>query len=627
MDGENATPRPVLFWDGDCGFCSRWVERWREITGDAVEYRLLQEAPPQVVERAGGVPFRHIVVEQCDGSMVTGAKGALVALATKSTGARRLLAACAKWSILDGITERAYRWVAAHRVLCGHLTNLLWGPTTLTPTYGISGWLFPRLIGLVFLSAFLSLWVQIDGLSGSRGILPVAGYLDTVGRHFTSTGQPWEAWLNIPSLLWFGASDRMLHIWLAVGTFSSLLLVLGRLPAASAFTAWICYLSFAAAVPVFLNFQWDALLLEAGLLVVLFVPWRGSLRWGKSVPTRIGRLLVWWLLFRLMFESGVVKLFGFDAEGRNAWLEGTALDFHYFTQPIPVWTSWWLEQLPGWFQRLSLAGVFFIELILPFFIAGPRRLRMAAFWGVSFLMVLIMASGHYGFFNLLTLAIAVSLVDDASWPAWLRHRAVEAQEPLCTTVAATLQRRILPWIAALLVILTGAQLLMVMRLVSPATLAPILNPVLPLRSTNSYGLFSVMTTERPEITIESSTDGIHWEPYRFRWKMDAGRTSMPFLLPHMPRLDWQMWFAALEYRSTGQPPEWMMSLLSRLQEKSPAVLALLESAPDFTPSYFRVRLDLLTFAPPDVHRSTGLYWQAEPLPGYTLEGELRPSRP
>ncbi|MBE2178918.1 MAG: lipase maturation factor family protein [Chthoniobacterales bacterium] len=626
MDGEKAPPRPVLFWDADCGFCRRWVDRWREITGDAVEYRTLQDAPQNVAARAGGAPFQHIVVQQSDGSMVTGARAAITALATTCPSARWLRAACTKLPPLDWVAARAYRWVAAHRVLCGRLTNLFWGATTLAPTYGISGWLVPRLVGLVFLSAFLSLWVQIDGLAGSRGIQPVAGYLDAVGRHFAAGGQPWQAWLNIPSLLWFGANDRVLHGWLGIGTFASLLLALGRLPAASAFVAWLCYLAFATALPVFLNFQWDSLLLEAGLLVVLYVPWRGSLRWGKSTPTRIGRLLVWWLLFRLMFESGVVKLFGFDAGGRNTWLEGTALGYHYFTQPIPVWTSWWLGQLPAWFHLLSLAVVFFIELILPFFIAGPRRLRMTAFWGFAFLMALIMASGHYGFFNLLMLALAASLIDDASWPAWLRRSGTAAWEPVSTKITS-LQRTILPWIAVVLVVLTTAQLLMVMRLVSPSSLGPLLSPFLPLRSANSYGLFSVMTTERPEITLEGSTDGIHWEPYRFRWKMDADRTSMPFLPPHMPRLDWQMWFAALEYRSSGNPPAWMMSLLSRLQEQSPGVLALLESAPESPPAYFRLRLDLLTFAPPEMHQSSGLYWRSQPLPEYTLEGALQPANP
>ena len=436
-----------------------------------------------------------------------------------------------------------------------------------------------------------------------------------------------DAWLQVPSLLWFGSSDLMLHVWLGLGTLAAALLVFGLFPAASAFVAWLCYLSFAAAVPVFLNFQWDALLLEAGLLTVFYVPWTRYLRFGFSAPSRLGRLLVWWLLFRLMFESGVVKLFGYDAGGRNAWLDGTALDFHYFTQPIPVWTSWWFDAVPGWFHILSLFGVFAIELVAPFFIAGPRRLRMTAFWAFVLLMLLIIFSGHYGFFNLLTLALCLTLVDDASWPAWLRAKLASARTALVSgpSLAEKIQRKILPVFAVLVLFLTSLQLLMVMRLTSPANVGSLLGPFAAFRSANSYGLFSVMTTERPEITIEASADGRTWQPYRFRYKMEPDESSLPFLLPHMPRLDWQMWFAALEYRASGQPPGWIMPFLGRLQEKSPAVLGLLDdtAAQTSAPAFFRLRLDLLSFAPSETRASTGKIWQAESLPSYTIEGSLQ----
>ncbi len=626
MDAQDGQSKPVLYWDADCNFCRRWVERWQADSGNAVVYRTLQEAPPAVQSAAGGEPFQRIVLVRSDGTMSTGAHAALEAQAHGS-GESRLLHRLYKFlPPFRYVADTAYAWIAAHRPACSAMTNLFWGQDVLRPTYQISGYFFPRLIGLIFLFAFLSLWVQIDGLAGSRGILPVAAHLEAVQNHFSAAGSPHDAWLQVPSLLWFGASDTMLHVWLGAGALASLLLVLGILPAFSAFVAWLCYLSFAAAVPVFLNFQWDALLLEAGLLAVFYVPWRRYLAFGSSAPSRLGRLLVWWLLFRLMFESGVVKLFGYDATGRNAWLDGTALDYHYFTQPIPVWTSWWFDALPGWFHMLSLGGVFAIELIAPFLIIGPRRLRMTAFWAFTALMVLIMLSGHYGFFNLLTLVLCVSLVDDSSWPSWLRGRLRPSNgNDERVSVAEKIHGKVLPVFAVLVVFLTAAQLLMVMRLVSPATVGPLLGPFAPLRSANSYGLFSVMTTERPEITIEASTDGRTWEPYRFRYKMDTDDNSLPFLLPHMPRLDWQMWFAALEYRASGQPPPWIMPLLGRLQEQSPDVLGLLseENAATSAPAYFRLRLDLLTFASPEERGNTGKFWQAEPLPAYTIEGSLQ----
>lgn len=625
MDARDGQDKPVLYWDADCDFCRRWVARWRSDSGPAVEYRTLQGSPPAVQAAAGGEPFQRVVLARPDGTLATGADAALEAVAAGSWEGRFLHALARSFPPFRAATDLAYRWVATHRPACAKLTQLFWGPDVNRPTYDILGYFFPRLIGLVFLFAFLSLWVQIDGLAGSRGILPVADHLAAVENHFRGTGSPWQAWWQIPSLLWFGAGDTMLHVWLALGTIASIALVCGFFPAFAAFVAWLCYLSFSSAVPVFLNFQWDALLLEAGLLVVFFVPWAGRLRWGASAPSRLGRLLVWWLLFRLMFESGVVKLYGFDATGRNAWLDGTALDFHYFTQPIPVALSWWFAQLPSAFHLFSLAAVFFIELVLPFFIAGPRRLRMVAFWGFTLLMILIMASGHYGFFNLLTLALCFSLVDDSWWPARWRTSAERSRTiapDRC--LAETIHRKVLPVFAALVVLLTTLQLLIVLRAVQPSAVATVLGPFMPFRSANSYGLFSVMTTERPEITIETSVDGRIWQPCRFRHKMDAETVRMPFLVPHMPRLDWQMWFAALEYRASGRPPGWIMPLLARLEEQSPSVLALLDQ-PDSpaAPSFFRLRLDLLTFTPPSLRSETGKYWQAEPLPAYTIEGRLQ----
>lgn len=625
MDPLSVPLRPVLYWDGECGFCRRWVERWESVTGDTVAYRRIQEAPPDVVEAAGGDPPQRIVLATPDGTLLTGAEAALTALAPHSLKARAALTVCRAVPPVNAVAAWCYAWIAAHRPLAGEMTRLLWGESTRLPTYGISGWVFPRLMGLVFLCAFFSLWVQIDGLAGSRGILPVAVQLAAVESHFAAAGTPAQAWVQVPSLLWFGASDAMLHCWLAVGTVASLLLVAGLVPAAAAFVAWLCYLSFVAAVPVFLNFQWDALLLEAGLLTVFYVPWRRSLRAGSAEPPRWARLLVWWLLFRLMFESGVVKLHGFGADGRNAWLDGSALAFHYFTQPIPVWTSWWMSQLPAWFHAACLIFVFAVELVVPFFIAGPRRLRLVAFWSFSVLMILIMATGHYGFFNLLTLVLCISLLDDASWPGWVRARFGPAHGSVRTRRwPERLQRLALPVVAVVLVTITTVQLFAVLRVAPGPWMSAVLTPLAPLRSANSYGLFSVMTTERPEITIETSNDGHEWTPVRFRHKAAAGDNSLPFLPPHMPRLDWQMWFAALEFRASGQPPGWMLPLMERLSDGSPAVRGLLAEAPEGPPPrHFRLKLDLLNFTDRAGRAESGQLWQAQSLPEYTVGGSVR----
>ncbi|MFM7374261.1 MAG: DCC1-like thiol-disulfide oxidoreductase family protein, partial [Chthoniobacterales bacterium] len=225
--------KPVLYWDRDCDFCRRWVERWRQATGENAEYKVIQDASPEIVEAAGGMPPQRIVLAQDDGSLATGAQAALAALAPHSWRARLLLGIYTMFPPFRAISEGSYRFVATHRSFFAWLTQLFWGNDTLAPAYSVSGWIFPRAIGLVFLSAFVSLWVQIDGLAGSRGILPVAEQLVAADNHFRSVGGAWEKWTTMPSLLWFGASDAHLHAWLALGTAASLLLLLGAAPAIS----------------------------------------------------------------------------------------------------------------------------------------------------------------------------------------------------------------------------------------------------------------------------------------------------------------------------------------------------------------------------------------------------------
>ena len=70
----------------------------------------------------------------------------------------------------------------------------------------------------------------------------------------------------------------------------------------------------------------------------------------------------------------------------------------------------------------------------------------------------------------------------------------------------------------------------------------------PFRSVNGYGLFRVMTTQRPEVAIEARRAGGDWAELPFRWKAGALDRAPRFAQPHQPRLDWQMWFAGLNPR-------------------------------------------------------------------------------
>ena len=180
-------------------------------------------------------------------------------------------------------------------------------------------------MGIIYFIAFISLWVQIDGLLGSKGITPATQYMEAV-HNWSRAHNVWDALSLAPTLCWFSASDRFLHFLCGGGAVLAVLVILGIATAPSLALLWLFYLSLCVVGEPFLNFQWDALLLETGLLAIFFAPRQllPSLA-REAPPSRTALWLLRWLLFRLMFASGVVKL----ATGDKTWHSLTALTFHY----------------------------------------------------------------------------------------------------------------------------------------------------------------------------------------------------------------------------------------------------------------------------------------------------------
>src|SRR5436190_20315330 len=269
----------------------------------------------------------------------------------------------------------------------------------------LSRWLFLRLIGIIYLIAFVSLWSQIDGLVGHNGILPVTDHLTTAGGPLGPERYWW-----LPTLCWFNASDGFLHFQCAAGVVFSLLLIVGVAPSLDLAFLWVIYLSLSTICGVFLGFQWDTLLLETGFLAIFLAPRQWLPKFSREPAPAVTVLwLCRWLLFRLVFMSGAVKLLSRDA----SWWNLTALTFHYETQPLPTWIGWYAHQLPVWFQEISVAIMFGIELGAPFLIFCGRRPRQVACGAFVLLMLLISLTGNYCFFNLLTVALCVLLLDDS----------------------------------------------------------------------------------------------------------------------------------------------------------------------------------------------------------------------
>ena len=591
--------RPLMVYDGDCHFCRHWILRWNGLTGDRVGYEPFQEALsrfPEIPEKA----FRDAVqLILPDGKVYDGAEAVFRALS--DIPGRSWMLWC--YENIPGVawgTEWFYGVVARHRVAFSFLTRLLWGGQIAPRSYFVSRALFLKLLGVIYFVAFASLWSQILGLVGSNGILPAAPYLEAI-RHYTG---PERYWL-FPTLCWLHTSDGFLQSLCAGGTFLSLFLLFDIAPALVLFLLWLLYLSLAVVCREFLNFQWDALLLETGFLAIFLAPLHLVPKSSRAAPpSRVMLGLFAWLLFRLMFSSGMVKLASHDPTWRNF----TALHYHYETQPLPTWIGWYAHQLPASFQKFSVGVMFGIELGAPFFIFAPRRLRYLACISIIFFQSLIALTGNYCFFNLLTVALSLLLLEDTFWPQ--RWREKLNQEGAHLPKRYGWPKEIVVPIASIIILMTTLQLtgLCRRRFFWPEPLVALYNLFEPFRSVNSYGLFAVMTTARPELIVEGSSNGTTWFPYEFKYKPGDLKRRPAFVAPHQPRLDWQMWFAALgDYRENP----WLLNFCTRLLQGSPDVLRLLSKNPfpDKPPRYVRVLLYDYHFTDFATHRSEGTWWR------------------
>ncbi len=453
--------------------------------------------------------------------------------------------------------------------------------------YELTEALFMRLLGLVYLSAFASWWPQMTGLYGSGGILPIAQILPAIQRELGTS-----AFNQIPTLFWLNSSNAALVSCCILGCIAALLLLAGVFSRVAAILCWILYLSIVSTGAPFSNFQWDALLLEAGFLAFFMrTPW-----------------LVWayrFLLFRLMFESGLVKILSNDPNWRNFH----ALRFHFMTQPLPNPVAYYAYRLPPWILDSMTALTLAIEWIAPFLLFCPRRLRHV---GVGFLLLLqlaIILTGNYAFFNLLTLALCLWGFDDRTFApiasllrkTFPRSKAAYGSSPAWMT-ASTL-------VVALLMVLGGLELIGMAAPGSVRFARKAFVFIGPFELVNTYGLFATMTTTRPELIIEGSDDQANWREYSFRYKPGELHRGLPQIAPYQPRLDWQMWFAAL---GDVQETQWMRNLLYRLLTGQPAVLGLLDPPPfSKPPRYLRVLLYDYQFTTPAVRARSGAVWQRE----------------
>jgi hypothetical protein len=341
------------------------------------------------------------------------------------------------------------------------------------------------------------------------------------------------------------------------------------------------------------------------------------------------------LILKLMFLSGLVKL----TAGDPNWHNLTALTYHYETQPIPTWTAWSVHHFPLWFHKASCLLMFFIEIVVPSLIIvvwfvehiAPNLVRTTRvpkiFIAASFtgLMIITLVTGNYTFFNWLTILLALSMLDDGCWPAIVKR-------PLRWTETPPTQPR---WMVAGQGAVVSLMLLLSMAVAVRDNLSgkdalygrlvAVTRPIAPFRSVNSYGLFRVMTTERNEIIIEVSDDGVYFQPLEFKWKPGRVDRPPPFVAPHQPRLDWQMWFAALHpgflpQRDTHNPHmAWFSKFMEQLLRHNEQVYALMEPPPFPIESIRAVRAKFYhyEFTDAETRKQTGEWWKTTPLGDYS----------
>ncbi len=522
-------------------------------------------------------------------------------------------------------------------------------------------WLFLKLLGVIYAVAFVSLGYQVRMLYGEEGLLPARELFEG------PLAERWRAsaWIQ-PTVFHLSHAEAALVAGTWAGILLAAALAIGIAPGPITLALWGLYLSYVTIDRRFLFFQWDNLLLESGLLAVFLAPWR-KFYWLRPTASPPGPalFLFWFLLFRLNFESGASKFLSED----ETWRDFTAMDYYYETAPLPTWIGWWVHQLPHAFHAFEVGATYVIEFAAPLLIFGPRLGRLVAAGAILALQGVILLTANYGFFNYLSAALALLLLDDAALArlvSFVRRNPPESAgaddetpgEPARaksevsrdgpTRRIARRGARAIAWAAAAAMALAAvAEFGQAFYMPEPeretfprramarlvGSLEPLRPRYLPFRSINRYHLFASMTTTRVEIEIEGSQDGRQWRAYEFRHKPGDPRRAPDFIAPHQPRVDFQCWFLIILPRQFGLRPDpealrtlvplryqplrepWFAALVEGVLRGRPWVPRLFESDPfaESPPRFVRVSAYLYAMTTPRARRERGLYWRRDPI--------------
>ncbi len=432
----------------------------------------------------------------------------------------------------------------------------------------LSSRLYVRGIGLVLACTFVSLATQLDILLGPQGLSPVATQL-----------RPGISFWRRPTVLWLlGDGDAALWTVVLLGLFGSLWMAWGRARLGGVLLAYVAYLSLVNAGGIFFQFQWDNLILEA-LTLCLLLPLRDS-----KAPSPLVVVAFRFLLARLYLESGVVKW----AWGAQSWGAHQAMDHYYETSPLPLMLGFVAHNLPHAWHLLEEAATFAIEIGLPFFFFGPRRLRLLAVVPGVLLQVIIGLTSSYGSFNFMAALLFVWLLDDEAWHT-LRQRLGRPALPLAEAAPTRVfTTRAAGVFAVAHMTLASASFAGMMRdSLSFGPVEQVLGVLSPFRPINNYHLFADVTLQRPVVEVEWSMDGETFTPLHFKHAPGHANELPPLLLaPHHPRVAFQMWFLALRPRADP----WFVRLLDGVCQPQSPVHSLFVTPVPSPPAFLRVSI-------------------------------------
>ena len=466
-------------------------------------------------------------------------------------------------------------------------------------SYWLTRFVLLRLLGLVYFFAFVSLATQLLPLIGSHGLLPAAAFLSRIEGYF---GSRTDGFLQFPSLFWIDTSDPFLVAMAWSGVALSLLVLSGFANSILLFILWALYMSFVNIGQDWYGYGWEIQLLETGFLAMFLCPLVDPRPFPRRPPPAPVVWLFRWLAFRIMLGAGLIKI-----RGDPCWRDLTCLYYHYETQPIPNPLSRYLHFMPKWFHRGGALWNHVCELIAPWFGFGPRLARhVAGFLMVTFQCILIL-SGNLSFLNYLTIVPMLACFDDSLLRHLLPRRLVARAERAAAAAEASPAHQAVVGVLVLVVALLSYY--PVLNLMSShQAMNTSFNR---LSLVNTYGAFGSVGKERHEIVFEGTddaaiTDATRWREYEFRCKPGDPLRRPCIIAPYQPRIDWQIWFAAM---SVPERYPWTVHLIWKLLHNDPGALSLLanDPFPGSPPRFIRARYYLYQFAPPG--DPGGAYWK------------------